>query len=259
MRFFLIVFVLSFPIWILGGVFPLELLPGVPLSSLMVVCPSIAAAILVWREAGRAGVVRLLGRALDFSRIPGPAWYAVALLVMPLIAVAAWGVMRVLGMSVPRLDVLWSAVPGMTLMILVAAMAEELGWSGYATPRLQDRMTALQAGLLLGVVTAVWHLVPLLEVGRTPAWAAWQAWNLVATRVVLVWLYNNTGGSVAAAALCHATVNLSWQLFPNQGSHYDPRIVGLITTAVAVVVVVTWGPRTMRGRRARQGRVARTG
>jgi membrane protease YdiL (CAAX protease family) len=109
-------------------------------------------------------------RVLDFSRVRGGKWYAVTLVTMPLIATAAYGVMHVLDRDVPRLDVPWSAVPGMSLMILVAAAAEELGWSGYATPRMQERMTALQTGLLLGVATAVWHLVPLLEVGRAPEW-----------------------------------------------------------------------------------------
>jgi hypothetical protein len=40
--------------------------------------------------------------------------------------------------------------------------------------------------------------------------------------------------------------NVSWQLFPNQGSHYDPQITGLIATAIAVFVTVRWGPRTLR-------------
>lgn len=249
MKFLALVFVLSLPLWVLGGVYPRELLPGVPLSALMVLCPAAAALILAWREHGRAGVVSLARRVLDFSRVRRARWYAPTLLMMPLIAVAAYGVMRVLGRDVPRLEVSWAGVPGMSLMILVAAVAEELGWSGYATPRMQERMTALQAGLLLGVATALWHLVPLLEVGRTPEWAAWQAGNLVAARVLLVWLYNATGGSVAATALCHATVNLSWQLFPNQGSHYDPRIVGLITALVAVVAFAIWGPETLNRHR----------
>lgn len=252
MTFFLLVFGLSIPFWIAGGLFPRELMPGVPLSALMVLCPAVAAAILVWRQRGWGDVVRLAARAFDFPRIERPAWYAPTLLMMPAIAAAAYGVMRILGVEVPRLEVSWRAVPGMALMILVAAVAEEVGWSGYATPRLQGRMSALRAGLLLGVVTAVWHLIPLVEVGRAAGWAAWQAGNLVATRVLLVWLFNNTGGSVAATALCHATVNLSWQLFPNGGSHYDPRIVGLITAAVAVVVVSGWGPRTLDGRRSGQ-------
>jgi membrane protease YdiL (CAAX protease family) len=252
-KFLTLVFVLSIPLWILGGVYPREFLPGVPLSAVMVVCPAAAALTLAWRDHGRAGAVRLARRVLDLSRVKGAAWYAPTLLMMPLIATAAYGLMVVLGRDMPRPEVPWSAIPGMSVMILVAAVAEEIGWSGYATPRIQERMTALQTGLLLGVATALWHLVPLLEVGRTPEWAAWQAANLVAARVLLVWLYNNTGGSVAATAVCHATVNLSWQLFPTRGSHYDPRIVGLITALVAVLAFAMWSPETVKARRGTSG------
>jgi hypothetical protein len=60
-----------------------------------------------------------------------------------------------------------------------------------------------------------------------------------------VWLYSNTGKSVFAAAVAHATANLAWQLFPIQGSYYDPRITGLITAVAAVIVTLIWGPSTL--------------
>jgi hypothetical protein len=69
-------------------------------------------------------------------------------------------------------------------------------------------------------------------------------------RVIIVWLYNSTGGSVVAAALLHAMSNLAWQLFPVNGSSYDPRINGLILTVVATALLVVRGPRTL-ARRAR--------
>jgi membrane protease YdiL (CAAX protease family) len=64
-------------------------------------------------------------------------------------------------------------------------------------------------------------------------------------RVVLVWLYNNTGKSVFATALCHATLNVSAFLFPAYGSYYDPRITGLALAGVAATVAVVWGHRTL--------------
>jgi hypothetical protein len=44
---------------------------------------------------------------------------------------------------------------------------------------------------------------------------------------------------VFGAALFHAMSNVSWQMFPNQGSHYDPRITGIIVAVTAVMVVAT--------------------
>jgi CAAX protease family protein len=51
------------------------------------------------------------------------------------------------------------------------------------------------------------------------------------------------GESVFASALFHDTANVSWLLFPNDGSHDDPRITGLIVAFTAAIVTVVWGPR----------------
>ena len=61
----------------------------------------------------------------------------------------------------------------------------------------------------------------------------------------MTWLYNNTGKSVFGAVLYHDVSNVSWQLFPNYGSHWDPRITGLILAFAAAIVIVIWGPRTL--------------
>jgi uncharacterized protein len=67
-------------------------------------------------------------------------------------------------------------------------------------------------------------------------WIAWWSLWTVAARVIMVWLYNRTGGSVLAVTLDHASSNVCWQLFPIHGSYFDPRLTGLITVAVAVVI-----------------------
>jgi hypothetical protein len=58
----------------------------------------------------------------------------------------------------------------------------------------------------------------------------------VANRVIIVWLYNNTGRSVFAAAMHHTMSNVTWQLFPNHGSHYDPRVSGAVFVSVAAII-----------------------
>jgi uncharacterized protein len=61
--------------------------------------------------------------------------------------------------------------------------------------------------------------------------------------------YNNTGKSVFAATAFHTMVNISWQLFPINGSYFDPRINGLMMVVAAAVVIAVWGPRTLALRR----------
>jgi membrane protease YdiL (CAAX protease family) len=201
--------------------------------------------ILVYKEDKTTGVTELLKRSFDYRRIRAKVWYVPTVLLMPGIAVLAYGLMRLVRLPLPAPQFPGVAALAMFLAFFIAALGEELGWSGYAIDPMQDRWNALQASILLGLVWATWHIVPLTQVDRSPIWIAWWCLFTVALRVLIVWIYNNTGKSVFAAALYHAIANVSWQLFPNYGSHWDPRITGLITAFAAVIVTVVWGPRTL--------------
>lgn len=244
LKFFALVFALSVPIWVIGAAADVELLPGLPVSSLMAFCPFVAAWILLREEGGSDVMTTWIRRCID-PRIGPAAWYLPTLLLMPGIAALAYGLMRLIHRTLPYPQFRWATLPVMLVGFLVAAMGEELGWSGYLIERLQERSSALRASLLLGSVWAIWHIVPFAQVGRSAQWIAWQSMNMVAMRVLLVWLYQNTGGNVMAVAISHATSNLAWQLFPNGGSHYDPRMIGLIAVLAAVLVTLVWGPRTL--------------
>jgi uncharacterized protein len=244
LAFFVLVFALSIPFWLIGGLTRIELLPGLPVSSLMTVCPLIAALILVSQGSGGAGMIALLKRSFDAGRIGTAAWYAPMILLMPALMALSYGVMRLMGTPVPGPQFTLLAPLGLFVMFFVGALGEELGWSGYVIDLLQARWSALGASLLLGVVWASWHIVPYMQAGRSAGWIAWQVFASVALRVLMVWLYNNTGHSVFAATMLHATYNVSWQLFPVSGSHYGPRITGLIFAGTAALVVIIWGPQT---------------
>lgn len=247
LKYFVLVLALSAPFWLIGAVTGLQLSPGLPVSSLMVSAPVLAALILVYQENRRAGITALLKRAIDYRRIKGRAWYAAIVLLMPTVLVLAYVLKRLAGtpIPVPGFPVLAPII--MFVAFFVAALGEELGWSGYVIDPMQRRMSALQASLLLGCLWGAWHVIPLSQAGRSASFIVWQCLLfLVAQRVVIVWLYNNTGKSVFAAALFHAISNLGALLFP-----YDPLITGLIMAFVAAAVALVWGPRTLaRFRRA---------
>lgn len=244
--FFLLVLALSVPIWVVAG--GAEVLPGLPASALMVVCPALAAGILILREDGARAVVRLLRRSFDFARIPRAVWYLPVVLLAPVLHLTGYWVMRIADVPLPDPQLSVAMVAPLAIASFIAALAEELGWSAYAVDRAQDHCSALRTGLQVGMFWALWHLVPMAQVGRSMEWIAAQALFLVAFRVLLVWLYNNAGQSVFAVAVCHATANVSWQLFPNQGSHYDPRVMVAVAVIVAAAVTVVWGPTTLASR-----------
>ncbi len=245
--FFGLVFALTIPFWILGGLTARQLLPALPISALSFLCPAIAAAILIYRGNGWSGVTALLKRSFDVGRIRSKGWLAIAILLEPAIMVLSFVVMRVMGVSVPMPQV--ALLPALALFVafFIAALGEELGWSGYATDPLQARIGWLGASLIIGLVWAVWHFIGLAQANRSAAFIAWWSLGTLAYRVIIVWLYNKTGKSVFIAALFHAMINLTWQLFPVDGSFYDPRITGLITAIVAVIAVVVWRSWTLPG------------
>ena len=223
----------------------LQLMPGLSVSALGAFCPMGAALMLVYRERGTAGVIELLRRSFDLKRIKAKRWYAPILLLMACVNIAVYGLMRWMDMPLPAPQILVLETLLMFFAFFFGALGEELGWSGYITDPMQQRWNALQTGVILGLVGMLWHLVPLLLVHRSPTWIAWWCLYAVAARILIVWLYNNTGRSVFAVALFHATLNLAWMLFPIYGSHFDIRLGGLVMTAVTIIVTVVWGPQTL--------------
>ena len=121
----------------------------------------------------------------------------------------------------------------------MAAVTEELGWTGFALDPLQKRVGAIGAALLIGAVWAVWHYPALLQAHRSSGWIAWWTLGTISLRLFMVWLFNRTGGSVFAVVVVHATNNLAWQLFPIHGSWWDPRINGVIMGIIALSVILT--------------------
>lgn len=261
LKFFLLAFALSTPIWLLGAVTRARLSADLPVSSFIWVTPVLAASILVYRENGTAGVARLLRRSFDYRRIRAKGWYVPILLLPPGIYVLTYGVMRLLRLPLPTLHFPVLTALGMFLAFFIAGQFEELGWSGYALGPLQARWSALQAAVLLGLVWAVFHMVPLVQHGRSVGWIAWWTLSTVALRVLLTWIYNNTGKSVFAVVLMHAMTNLAWiGPFLDFGSGGYPddamRISALIMAVAAAIVTAAWGPQTL-ARYSKPGRVGR--
>jgi uncharacterized protein len=223
-------------------------LPG---SALMFLCPGLSAIVLVRRAGDDVGeFVRQLRGWPDRAHL---AWYLPMVLLLPLELLGSYVIMQRLGLALPRhAHVRWAALPGLSVIYLVAAAGEELGWSAYATAPLQRRHGALTAALILGAIWAALHVIPYFQAGHDAAWVMWQCVFTIGLRIVLVWLYNNTRGCVTAPIVCHASYNVAWSLFPNSGSFYNPAITAAVMTIVAAAVVVAWGPSTLTRPPARQ-------
>jgi len=152
--------------------------------------PSAVAAIVLTAIVLRRGALRkLLGRFLIWR--VDPLWYLVVILGPAVIAGGVVALNALLGgpalsLGMPLLGVavflVLSIFPG-------SALGEEIGWRGYALPRLKVGSSALNASFILGVIWALWHL-PLFFTGqafRSPSIFVPFGVATIALSVILTW------------------------------------------------------------------------
>jgi uncharacterized protein len=163
-----------------------------------------AAGVGLTRLIGGPGAARALLRTIRLRVSPG--WYA-TLLIPPACILAALGLLHVLDSSVftPNLFPI-----GLTFG-LVAGFFEELGWTGFACPRMRTRFGALRGALLLGVLWGLWHLPVVDSLGAAaPHGTAWPVFFLAfvgvltALRVLIARIWSKTS-SLLLAQLMHAS------------------------------------------------------
>jgi uncharacterized protein len=156
-----------------------------------------------------AGVRRLLQRIFDYKGVRPRLWYAPILLLLPVLYALSYVIMRLIGapLPTPQSSLLTPLI--LFALFFISAACEEAGWSGYAIDPLQARWGALGASLIVGSAWAAVHVVPDLQGHHAWAWMAGQRCFSVVLRVLIVWLYNNTGKSVFAAILFHDMDNVS--------------------------------------------------
>ncbi len=204
------------------------------LALLATIVPSLVAIILATVEGGGRGLRELLGQAGRWRF--GLGWYAVALLLMPLVWLVALVIGRLLGGPAPvvRLD----------FLIPVAAIGEEFGWRGYALPRLQGRLRPLPAALVIGVIWAVWHLpyYAYPDIHPLPLGIDFTlfALALVSESVLATWVYNSTGGSVLATMLYHHSIHLA-SIVPVVPGIFGTTVLTVVNIAAAAAAVMASG------------------
>ncbi|MBY5162137.1 CPBP family intramembrane glutamic endopeptidase [Salsipaludibacter albus] len=201
--------------------------------------PSLAALVVAAVLDGRAGVRSLLATTTIWR--VGVRWYVVALL-GPVVAVAAAvGLLVAFGgeiqpgsslFDLPELGRLFA----LQVFGVFAGPWEELGWRGYALPRLLRRTSPLLASLGLGVFWALWH-VPMFASGDVP-WV--DGLLVVVISILFTAVFLRTRGSVLIAFLMHAAINASAgvaiELFA--GGDRTRMYWALIVVASAIAAVV---------------------
>lgn len=259
-KFFLLTYAISWLLWLpsvlrTNGFDSLPEIVGLP-GMFAVFGPAIAAFMLTGRESGRAGMIKLLRRAIaaGFSA----RWWLPTLFLMPLIGLLTLGILILLGIELPE----WTAPTLLTALIttifilFLGGGLEEFGWRGYALDRLQNGQNAVAASLVLGLIWGLWHLPLFFIEGTTqeviPLWQFLL--QIMVLSVLFTWLYNNTGGSLLVAILFHTIGNTTSALLPPYFALEIGRWISFtILLATTLVIVAIWGWQTLSQRQAVPG------
>jgi len=225
----------------------------------MLVGPSLSGLLLLSLTEGRAGWRDLLER-LSRWRL-GAGWYAAALLTAPLVITALLLLLsRVSPAYLPsifaaedRAGLVFSSL----VMGLLVGLFEELGWTGFALPRLRLRYGLLASGVITGLLWGAWHMPLFLRSARAadPLPPAVFLGVLLFSflppyRVLMTWAYERTG-SLLLAALIHAPLSASQLLLipptlsATQAVTYDLAFAAVLW-ALAGVALVWRGDITQR-------------
>jgi membrane protease YdiL (CAAX protease family) len=188
----------------------LGILPGPPEAYMAgapfaVFSPTIAAVLAARREG--PGTVRELFRGLGAWRF-GPIWLVLAITLPGLlyaIARAIWGLVPDTG------DLDWIFLPQRPEAIaglFVVPIAEEIGWRGFALPRLIARHGARRGTAILSVLWALWHVPMFLAVNHDLVAFSLSFAFIVIGNVAFTWIYRRGGGSLLLAVLLHFGAHL---------------------------------------------------
>ena len=246
-QFFGLVLILSLPFYALGTMGQaLPFAAALPLSALMAIVPMIAALGLITLQSGPAAAGGVFKSAFAMHRIPNAWWVLLAVGIMPIGFALTGGIIWLSGTTLPAVYPLSfsSIIPAVALFFL-GAIAEEIGWQGYAYPGLNKRHSALTAALIIGVVWALWHVIPFALMGHSAAWIFWQGAGMVLMRIIIVWLVVNAGHSLLLAVLFHMMSNSVWGIFPDYGPWYDPMVMCAVLLAPVIAIVALGGPKTL--------------
>ncbi len=242
LSFFILTFILSWAIWIpmalnYYGLFPIHMDPGFVLVFRLfgTLGPAVSAILVSLLAGGRPAVGALLGQ-IGRWRVHWK-WYLAAALGFPALALLSAGIYSLIpGMQpIPAVEFTISSLAVIMIVMTISVLGEEIGWRGFALPRLQQRRTALTSSLVLGTIWTAWHLPFWAVLGEQDTFGLWYwllSWAFItAGSIYITWFMNNTGNSLLMVLLFHWCYNVLT-------SGFLP--ISSVVPAYAILIVLAW-------------------
>jgi membrane protease YdiL (CAAX protease family) len=215
--------------------------------------PMLAAIIMTGITEGKSGLLRLKDRLKQ--RNAGWRWYMFILLGIPMMILIGIIIQPGLLASFQGLaPVLLVTYPAYFFIVFFGvALPEEIGWRGFALPRMQPRYGPLWGTLLLGVLWAFWHLLYFMTPYHGGGPGTSFATSLidfsifllivVSFAIIFTWVFNHTKGSVFIANLLHASIDtpqLAWIplfLAVNETTLNLASLIGFGVPAILIIIL----------------------
>jgi membrane protease YdiL (CAAX protease family) len=185
---------------------------GILMFPVMLLGPSLAGIVLTKIVDGKSGLRVLFSQM--FRAWVAPRWYT-ALLLPPALVLTVLLVLERLVSPVYAPNRFFMGI----LFGIPAGFLEEIGWMGYAFPKMRSESNGLAPSILLGLLWSLWHLPVINYLGTaTPHGAYWLPFFLAfslamtAMRVLIAWIYTNTK-SVLLAQFMHVSSTGSLVIF----------------------------------------------
>jgi membrane protease YdiL (CAAX protease family) len=217
--------------------------PGGPVFLLGVFAPGLVAVALTAFAQGATGVADLLSRIGRWE----VSWrlYAFAISYMAATKLLAALTHRIVVGEWPRFgDTNVALMAGAIFVSTWSQAGEEVGWRGYALPRLAPHLGLGGASLVVGVIWALWHLPLFIMQGTGSTGQSFPIYllHVTALSAAMSWLYWKTQGSLLLVMVMHAAVNNTSGIVPAALPHatdpmsFQGSLVAWVTVGVAWVV-----------------------
>jgi hypothetical protein len=213
LKFFLITYVVSWTFFIAAGLISskLSLALNGPLTLVFLagaIAPSLVAIWLTAESEGRTGLKALLNRTIAWQ--VSARWYLFAVSYFLIVKLGMAIVHRLATGTWPQFgEEPWFIIVLAIFISTPLQAGEEIGWRGYALPRLAERFGLPTASIVLGVIWACWHLPLFFIAGSDSAGESFPLYLLAVTAlsVAMAWLYWRSNRSLLLTMLMHAAVN----------------------------------------------------
>ena len=253
----LLTFLFSWAAWlpvVVAGLHTTESVGGAVLFFLGGFGPSVVGTVFLLRSRDSGGIRELVSRTFSFARVPTRI-LLLALLVYPALFLVSSLINAGIGGSWPAfggfaglLESVPAFIGGVLLTFFLGPFSEEIGWRGYALPRLQEQHAPLVASLLLGLIWWAWH-IPLFFMegtlhatqGLLSAFSIGYLITVMSYSVFFTWLYNQTDRSIWIAIIAHFVINMTI----SGSSPFDGAVFAILSFVLlgGCVILVLLRPR----------------